>query len=107
MVQTSEQAEQTAQSASGKAEGGEPEARPLPPVDVSWMQRTLQWGTRAQPTKRGLTIGALNVGIYGHIPDRVQTRTRLPRGAYPAVGIPAEPEEGVAITDNAIIRRFP
>ena len=88
MVQTSEQTKEGAPTADRKADGGEPEAPPLPPIDLSWMQRTLQWGTRAQPTRRGLTVDAINIGIYGHIPDSVQTRTRLPRGAYPAIGIP-------------------
>jgi len=80
MVQTSEKPE---------ANADKQQAAPqLPPPDLSWMDRTLQWGTRARPTARGLGIDDLNIGVYGRIPDHVETRTRIPRGAYPAVGVP-------------------
>lgn len=51
-------------------------------------QVSLQWGTRARPSSRegGLTIDDLNIGVYAHIPEHVEARNRLPRGAAPMVG---------------------
>lgn len=59
-----------------------PEFKP----DLGWMNKTLQWGTRVKPGKKGLTVGSINVGIYGDIPDVWEDRTRRPRGAYPIEG---------------------
>jgi hypothetical protein len=58
----------------------------LPP-ELNWFGRTLQWDTRAEPGKAGLRIQDLNIGVYGEIPEHVETRTRMPRGAYPATGV--------------------
>jgi hypothetical protein len=57
-----------------------------PPIDLSWMDKTLGWGTRARPEPRGggLTIEALNIGVYADVPDHIPYRNRCPRGAYPA-----------------------
>ncbi|MBM3139120.1 MAG: hypothetical protein FJZ92_02610 [Chloroflexi bacterium] len=62
-----------------------------PPIemapDLSWMDKTTGWGIRARPDfvrGGGLTINALNVGVYAEIPDRIQYRNRWPRGAYPS-----------------------
>lgn len=55
--------------------------------DLSWMAKTIGWGIRARPDfdhGGGLTINALNVGVYSEIPDRIQYRNRWPRGAYPS-----------------------
>ncbi|MEX2031990.1 MAG: hypothetical protein WEA81_03895 [Dehalococcoidia bacterium] len=56
--------------------------------DLSWMDKTLGWGVKArvEPHGGGLTINALNVGIYAEIPEHIPYRNRLPRGAYPAPG---------------------
>lgn len=53
--------------------------------DLSWMDKTLGWGTRARPELNGggLTIDAINVGVYADIPDRIHYRNRRPRGAWP------------------------
>lgn len=55
-------------------------------IDLSWMEKTLGWGTRALPEKNGggLTVDALNIGIYSDIPDHIPYRNRCPRGAWPA-----------------------
>jgi hypothetical protein len=52
-------------------------------------QLSLQWGTRAKPShpQGGLTIDDLNIGIYAHIPDHVEARNRIPRGAIPLRGV--------------------
>ena len=61
----------------------------MPPTDLSWMTRTLEWGVRARVhPEGGLTLGALNVGIYADIPDIWEERSRMPRGAYPIAGVP-------------------
>src|SRR3990172_3896845 len=51
------------------------------PLDLSWMRVPTEWGIRARVTKRGLTVGALNVGTYGDIPDEWPYQTEMPRGA--------------------------
>jgi len=55
-------------------------------IDLSWMEKTLGWGTRAlpEPNGAGLTVDALNIGIYSDIPDHIPYRNRCPRGAWPA-----------------------
>lgn len=64
-----------------------PEAA-APKPTFSWMGKSRQWNTRVRPGKKGLTLGALNVGVYGEIPEHWQDQTRLPRGAIPRPGIP-------------------
>ena len=59
----------------------------VPQPDLSWMDKSLEWGVRVKPSKKGLTLGSLNVGIYGHIPDYWEDQTRMSRGAYPAPGV--------------------
>lgn len=56
---------------------------------LEWMAKTLEWGVHVRPDKGGVTLGALNVGIYGEIPDEWHDMTRMPRGAYPLSGVPA------------------
>jgi hypothetical protein len=66
-----------------------------PPVDLSWKANTIQWGTRAVVHKDGgLTLGALNTGAYGEIPDVWEDRTRMPRGAYSPPGRVGSPIGG-------------
>lgn len=65
------------------------EVESTPPSSFDWMYKTHQWGTKARPSKKGLTLGSLNVGIYGEVPDRWDDETRLPRGGYPHEGIPS------------------
>ena len=70
-----------------EASGDDAEEVEIAPPNLSWMQNTLQWGTRAKPTKNGLTIDALNIGVYGDVPDFWDDQTRKPRGAYPIPGV--------------------
>ncbi|MBI1885757.1 MAG: hypothetical protein HYS09_05530 [Chloroflexi bacterium] len=58
-------------------------------LDLSWMKVPTEWGIRVRPGKKGLTVGALNVGTYGDIPDYWPYQTEMPRGAYPIPGVPA------------------
>src|SRR5579864_8190757 len=62
---------------------------PPPRPSFDWMRHSLQWGTRVRPGKGGVTVGSLNVGLYGEIPDEWADMTRMPRGAYPLAGIPS------------------
>jgi hypothetical protein len=51
------------------------------------MRVPTEWGTRAKPTKHGLTIGAINVGKYGEVPDQWTNQTEMPRGAVAIPGV--------------------
>jgi len=71
--------------ASGEAGGaGGP---PPPQLDLAWMRIPTEWGTRAKPTKKGLTIEAINVGKYGDVPETWEYQTEMPRGAVPILGV--------------------
>ncbi|ETX00485.1 MAG: hypothetical protein ETSY1_11035 [Candidatus Entotheonella factor] len=61
-------------------------ARPTPKLD--WMQDCHEWGVKVEPGPHGLTMGSINTGIYGEIPDVWDEMTRMPRGAYPVEGVP-------------------
>jgi len=58
-------------------------------LDLSWMKVPTEWGIRVRPGKKGLTVGMLNVGTYGDIPDFWPYKTEMPRGAYPISGVPS------------------
>ena len=50
--------------------------------DLGWMQTQSEWGVKATPSKRGLTLNDINVGSYGVIPEEVpDSRCFVPRGA--------------------------
>ena len=53
------------------------------------MKDTRQWGVRAPLSSRGLTIEAINIGIYGDIPDESREMTRMPRDRSPFRVCPA------------------
>lgn len=56
-------------------------------LDMGWTKGTSEWGVRAKPTKKGLTLAAINVGTYGEIPDIWDNQTEMPRGASPIAGV--------------------
>jgi hypothetical protein len=61
-----------------------PELDPLTgnPLDWSWLVgASSEWGVRAKPSPRGLTLMDIAVGSYGEVPDRPPRRTMAPRGA--------------------------
>ena len=69
--------------------GREPEAaQPVSSEPLAWMNDTVQWGVRARPGRKGLTMRDLNVGIYGEVPESSSDMSRRPRGAFPIQGIP-------------------
>src|SRR3989304_5249585 len=53
----------------------------VPPVDLSWLNVDTQWGVRARPSKRGLTLDEVNIGAYGEAPEHSSNLTTRPRGA--------------------------
>lgn len=60
----------------------------VPEPKLTWMNKSRQWGVRVKPGKKGLTLGSLNVGIYGEIPMDWPDQTRNPRGAIGRKGMP-------------------
>ena len=48
-----------------------------PPVDLSWLDVDQQWGMKAKPGKRGLTLDEVNIGAYG--PTAKMTSCRAAR----------------------------
>jgi len=71
--------------------GEEPEQpNPAPQQEsLSWMKDTLAWGTRVLPGKHGMTMRAINVGLYGEVPEESRDMSRRPRGAFAIPGVPA------------------
>lgn len=66
-------------------EGGEGRQRR---TELPWMNVRTEWGVRVRPGKKGLTLGSLNVGTYGDVPDYWPYQTEMPRGAYHNPGAP-------------------
>lgn len=63
-------------------------APPRPQPKLDWMEDCHEWGIKAEVGPHGLTMRAINTGIYGEIPDVWNEMTRMPRGAYPVEGVP-------------------
>ena len=63
----------------------------VPEPSYEWMGLSNEWGVRVKPDEHGLRLSALNVGIYGEVPEVWDDQTRRPRGALPRAGIPPLP----------------
>lgn len=62
---------------------------PLPrELDLSWLRSEADWGIRAKPGKRGLTLDEINVGAYGRVGEGGHATTMKPRGAMARTGVP-------------------
>ncbi len=83
-----EKSEQPQEQPSAESSNETPETPAPSGPSLDWMNDTLQWGTKVPPGKHGLTIGDLQVGVYGEIPEVSTDMTRRPRGAFPIPGIP-------------------
>jgi len=70
--------------------------------DFNWTKVPTEWGIRARPAdpELGLTIGDLNIGTYGDIPDVWHNRSEIARGSYPAA---ANEDMGYTIFDKATV----
>jgi len=66
---------------------GDGSGPPGPQLDLAWMRVPTEWGTRAKPTKKGLTLDAINIGKYGDVPDHWDYQSEMPRGAVPILGV--------------------
>ncbi|MCE2407590.1 MAG: hypothetical protein J4G19_08835 [Pseudomonadales bacterium] len=69
----------------------------VPEPRLNWMNQSREWGIRVKPGKKGLTLGSLNVGLYGEIPMNWPDRTRNPRGA---IGVTGSPPVAIQIKDK-------
>lgn len=49
--------------------------------DLQWMNTNSEWGVKATPSKRGLTLDDINIGSYGVIPAASDSFSFAPRGA--------------------------
>jgi hypothetical protein len=50
--------------------------------DLSWMHVNSEWGVKATPSKRGLTLDDIDIGSYGVVPeDATHSLSFAPRGA--------------------------
>ncbi len=59
------------------------------PLDWSWLRGTpSEWGVRAKPSARGLTMQDIAIGSYGEIPDVAPRRTMGPRGSAIDADVP-------------------
>jgi hypothetical protein len=77
-------ADQVREFVAAQEAGGGPAG---PQLDLAWMRVPTEWGTRAKPTKHGLTIEAINIGKYGDVPDHWDYQSEMPRGAVPILGV--------------------
>ena len=70
--------------------------------EFSWMKVPTEWGikARASDPDMGLTIGDLNIGTYGDIPDHWNNRSEIARGSFPN---PINEDMGYTIFDRAIV----
>ena len=50
-------------------------------LDTSWMQHMGEWGSHAEPGRRGLTMTEIQIGSYGEVPEQSTNMTGRPRGA--------------------------
>jgi len=50
-------------------------------LDTSWMNQMGEWGTKAEPGKKGLTLADIQVGSYGELPEASDNMTGRPRGS--------------------------
>jgi hypothetical protein len=55
----------------------------IPPLSMDWAKVPTDRLPRLKPGPRGLRLADVEVGAYGYVPDRWQSETDLPRGAYP------------------------
>ncbi len=78
-----------AKKATGQQPAGESKSpEKAPQKTMEWMKDSLEWGVRARPGKKGLTLDDIAIGSYGEIPAQSEEMTRMPRGAFHIPGVP-------------------
>ena len=80
-------AKKDGQANDGPGEQPEDESKPEEKT-MDWMADSPEWGTKALPGKKGLTLDGIAIGSYGDIPERSEEMTRMPRGAFHVPGVP-------------------
>ena len=80
-------AKKDGQANRGLGEQPEDESKPEEKT-MDWMADSPEWGTKALPGKKGLTLDGIAIGSYGDIPERSEEMTRMPRGAFHVPGVP-------------------
>ena len=80
-------AKKDGQANDGPSEQLEDESKPEEKT-MDWMADSPEWGTKALPGKKGLTLDGIAIGSYGEIPERSEEMTRMPRGAFHVPGVP-------------------
>ena len=80
-------AKKDGQANDGPSEQLEDESKPEEKT-MDWMADSPEWGTKALPGKKGLTLDGIAIGSYGDIPERSEEMTRMPRGAFHVPGVP-------------------
>ena len=87
MPSTSKGNSQDSPSGSGNRYDALPD-QPEETKKFTWMDDSPEWGTKAVPSKRGLTLDDISTGLYGEVPSQSEEMTRMPRGARHVPGIP-------------------
>jgi len=54
---------------------------PAEEFDLSWMDQMGEWGSRAEPGKRGLTLAEIQIGSYAAPPELSDNMSGHPRGS--------------------------
>ena len=44
-------------------------------VDVSWLDDMGEWGIKAEPSNRGMTLADIQISSYGELPDVSENQT--------------------------------
>ena len=65
-------------------------------LDLSWLDTRGEWGVKAEPSKRGLTLGDIQLGSYGEPGDHSDNMTGRPG-----------PEPGMTLTGSVDTRFDP
>ncbi len=55
-------------------------------LDLGWAMPTTELGMRAKPGEHGLGMVEINIGTYGHVPDRWPYQNDTPLGSHPTPG---------------------
>lgn len=55
-------------------------------LSLSWAMPTTELGIKAKPGPKGLGMVQINIGTYGHVPDRWPYQNDTPLGSHPTPG---------------------
>src|SRR5215216_4363490 len=77
-------------------------------LGLEWLQPGTEWGVKAQPGRKGLTLDEINKSAYGDVPDRTDNFTGRPRGAAmrpeaPRLGLRAQNKSEVWASTIAML----